>query len=85
VDASAADPVSDYRTLRAELQSYGRGLADKRFLVVANKIDLPSAAAGLAALQDALPGKLIALSAQTGRGLDLFLDKLAALVSDAKA
>ena len=39
VDATAEDPAADYRTVRAELEAYGEGLADKPEIVVLNKTD----------------------------------------------
>ncbi len=39
VDSTAEDPAGDYLKIRAELQTYGGGLADKEEIVVLNKID----------------------------------------------
>ncbi|TYO91675.1 GTPase ObgE [Oceanicella actignis] len=39
VDGTAQDPAEDYRIVRAELESYGHGLADKPSVVALNKID----------------------------------------------
>lgn len=39
VDATSADPIADYKTIEAELQAYGRGLADRPQIVAFNKID----------------------------------------------
>lgn len=76
IDASAADPVTDYETLRAELEAYGRGADEKKVLVVANKIDLPEAAAGVKRLTAKLGRGVIPLSAQTGKGVDKFITRL---------
>lgn len=37
----AGDPLMDYKMLRNELSLYSTGLADKKFIIVANKIDIP--------------------------------------------
>ncbi|MCR4282332.1 MAG: GTPase ObgE [Bauldia sp.] len=39
VDATGADPVNDYETVRAELAAYGHGLADKLEIVALSKAD----------------------------------------------
>jgi GTP-binding protein len=41
LDASAADPEGDYRTLKGELSAYEGSLMTKRRIVCLNKIDLP--------------------------------------------
>jgi GTPase len=39
VDATAEDPLGDYQTIQAELQAYGRGLAERPQILALNKID----------------------------------------------
>lgn len=39
VDATGEDPATAYRTVRAELEAYGHGLADKPEIVALSKID----------------------------------------------
>ena len=39
VDATSEDVVTDYNTVRQELQAYGRGLADRPQIVALNKMD----------------------------------------------
>jgi GTPase len=41
------EPIEDFRTLRRELKLYDSRLAERRFAVVANKMDLPEAAVNL--------------------------------------
>ncbi|XVE94630.1 hypothetical protein REPUB_Repub02eG0025400 [Reevesia pubescens] len=41
VDASAEDPLNDYRTVREELRMYNPNYLERPFVVVLNKIDLP--------------------------------------------
>ncbi|KAE8682149.1 putative GTP-binding protein OBGC2 [Hibiscus syriacus] len=43
VDASAEDPLNDYRTVREELQMYNPNYLERPYVVVLNKIDLPEA------------------------------------------
>ncbi len=39
VDLTSPDPIGDYHTILAELNSYGHGLPEKRRILVLNKID----------------------------------------------
>jgi len=81
VDASAPDPLGDYGTLRAELEAYGRGVDVKPHIVVANKMDIPAAKAGLKALKREAKSPVIPMSALTGKGLDEFVKSIRSLVS----
>lgn len=68
LDAASDDPASDCRVLVSELESYGRGLAEKPRIVVLNKMDI----AAKIVLGDTAVGKEapLAISAVTGQGLD---------------
>ena len=79
VDAAAADVSDNYRILRAELDAYGRGLADKSELLVLTKIDLlPAAeiAARRRRLEEASGKPVFSLSARAGTGMKEFLRAL---------
>ncbi len=39
LDATAADPLANYRTIQAELDAYGRGLRDRPQILALNKVD----------------------------------------------
>ncbi|NJO76126.1 MAG: GTPase ObgE [Leptolyngbyaceae cyanobacterium RM1_406_9] len=39
LDATAEDPIAAYQTIQAELQAYGRGLADRPQILALNKVD----------------------------------------------
>ncbi|GMI90667.1 hypothetical protein HRI_002736000 [Hibiscus trionum] len=43
VDASAEDPLNDYRTVKEELRMYNPNYLERPYVVVLNKIDLPEA------------------------------------------
>jgi GTP-binding protein len=67
------DPVDDWRTIQAELESYSPELAARPQLIAANKIDLPGAAERLARVvafgrRRGLP--VVPVAARTGQGLD---------------
>jgi len=62
-------PAEAYRIIRRELEKYSPALAQRRELVVATKMDLTGAEAGLADLQRQLERLVLAVSGVTGRGL----------------
>ena len=72
VDATEPDPVGGYRTVRGELAAYGAGLGEKPEIVALTKCDALDEA-GIAqmaeALQAAIGGEPLILSAATGRGV----------------
>jgi GTP-binding protein len=66
------DPVDDFRVVNDELRAYSAALAERPQVVVANKIDLPEAAARLAPVQQVCDReglRLYPISAVTGNGL----------------
>ncbi len=76
VDLSGADgrdPADDYACLLEELRQHGAGLADRPRLVAANKLDLPDAEARLPEFRRRTGTAPIAISAQTGRGIEALL------------
>ncbi|WP_340109549.1 GTPase ObgE [Pikeienuella sp. HZG-20] len=73
IDGTSADVVTDYEMIRAELDAYGAGLADKPRIVALNKIDALSAeeaAEKRAALEAAGVGTVRLLSAVSGEGVE---------------
>ena len=89
VDATAEDPVSNYRVVRDELRAYGAGLENKIELIGLNKIDALDAATTkklITKLKRVSGGAVLPLSAASGDGIEAVLDGLAAAVfSDRKA
>ncbi len=77
VDASRADAIEAYQTVRRELEAYSGDVAAKPEIVAANKVDLPGAREGYQALRAALPDRrVVATSTITNEGVD---DLLAAV------
>ncbi|GIL00486.1 MAG: GTPase Obg [Alphaproteobacteria bacterium] len=87
VSATEADVAAAYRTVRAELEAYGHGLADKREIVALTKVDTLSAAERrerLAALKQASGKPVLALSAVAGEGVEAALRALADAIGQAR-
>ena len=63
------EPIDDFQTLRRELKLYDPRLAARRFAVVANKMDLPEAAANLRRFKTKFRKiSTVAVSAVSGEG-----------------
>jgi len=73
IDAAPLDgalsPVESYHAIRTELAAYGHGLDRRDEIVVANKLDLPQAAANLETLAAQLSVPVLGISAIEGKGL----------------
>ncbi|MEQ1726057.1 MAG: GTPase ObgE [Sphingopyxis sp.] len=82
VDASLADPVGAWRTVVAELDAYGGGLADKPQIVALNKVDLvgeKSLTLIVRNMKKAGAQNVMLVSGATGSGVDDILDSIIAL------
>ena len=90
IDASTLpedDPLAPYRTIREELEHYGKGLGGRREIVVLNKLDLPEAAERIEAIQRAylLAGiDTLAISANEGDGLQRVLTRVAEVLREVR-
>lgn len=71
LDLTSADPLADYRTVRRELEAYGRGLPERPQLIALNKVDAAGSAVA-ATVQEKLsqltpdPTFIISAAARTG-------------------
>lgn len=74
------DVLEDYEVLRRELNQYQATLANRPYMVVANKIDLPEAGENLARLQEKFGEDLLPISAVTGQGIELLIERTHALL-----
>ncbi len=87
VDGTQPDPAHAYATIRAELEGYGGGLADKPEIVALNKADAmtPQARTSrLRALSRAAGRPALLLSGATGEGVQEVLRALAATIAEAR-
>src|SRR5437016_402024 len=77
------NPVEDLKNLRREIDLYNPTLSSRRWIVVANKMDLPGAKQNLKAMQERLPRiKILATSAAKGEGIDALKEALAAIMTN---
>jgi len=88
VDVTQDDVAGAYRTIRAELEAYGHGLADKAEIVALSKCDTlldEQVAEQRAALEAATGGTVHTLSAVSGDGVQEVLRTLLATVGRSRA
>lgn len=75
------DPIEDYKIIRKEIDSYNEKLANKKEIIIANKMDLDQANKNLEAFKKAYPDKeIIEISAAYQEGLDKLIKRLLELV-----
>jgi predicted GTPase len=74
------EPWDDHRILERELRLYSPILAAKPRIIVANKMDLPAAAAKLVKFQERVKDMVIPISCYSQEGIQEFRDKLWAAV-----
>lgn len=82
----SADPIGDFEAINAELELFNPILVDKPQVVVLNKMDLPEVRDLWPALQQALEergvDRPLAISAQTGEGVQALLYRIIAMLDD---
>lgn len=78
IDASGqgGDPVHDLRTLQTELALYDENLPRRPSLIIANKMDLPTAAAGARRLRAATSLPVLEVSTFTRHNVGLVANSL---------
>ncbi len=88
VDGTQPDPAGAWRTVRAELEGYGGGLAEKPELVALNKADAMTPQARTSrrkALERAVGRPVHLISGATGEGVPELLRTLARAVAERRA
>ncbi len=88
IDATAADPVANWRIVRDELAAYGAGLTEKPELVALNKIDAlgdDEKARRRDELASAVGQPVFAVSAATGAGIASLMTAVLAHVDAGQA
>jgi len=87
VSAQEENPGKAYKTVRAELEAYGHGLAEKVEIVALSQIDILDAEARkkkTASLKRAAGRAPMLMSAVTGEGVEAVLRALMAVVAEAR-
>jgi GTP-binding protein len=88
VDATAEDPVANYRTIRAELAAYANGLDEKLEVVALSKIDAldkKTADAIRQKFRKAVGIRPLLVSAVSGEGVEAALRSLADPIGETRA
>ena len=88
VDGTESEITRAYKTIRAELEAYGHGLADKPEIVALNKVDaIPKSALAKkrAALKKAAGHEVFVISGVSGEGVDEVLRALAKEIGKRRA
>ena len=86
VDGAARDPLWDHNVIRDELEAHDPALLAKPLLVVFNKLDLPEARDAWPAFEAALRAAgrpVVAISADSGKGLDALRSAVGGMLPDA--
>lgn len=72
------DPIEDYFTIREEIAKYSEKLANKKEIVIANKMDLENAKNNLEEFKKKFPDKcIVEISALNNMGFDKLLNVIA--------
>ena len=80
VDIFGEDAVAAYRSIRAELEAYGKGLAGRPEIVVANKVELGDFEPILKDLSAEVDTEIVPISGVTGQGLPALVERVLALL-----
>ncbi|MBQ9834673.1 MAG: GTPase ObgE [Bacilli bacterium] len=76
------DPINDFEIINNEIKKYSDKLANKKQVVIANKMDLPDAQDNLAKFKEKYPKiEVFEISAVTHQGLDKLLLRLADIIA----
>ncbi len=77
------DPIEAIQTLRKEIKLYSDELAERPWVIIANKMDESNAAENLAILRQRFPKiEIIPISAAMGDGIPAFKERLQTLLHE---
>ncbi len=80
------NPIDDYQVIRKELENYSSSLANKKEIIIANKMDLPDSSNNLALFKKHYPNlEVIEISAIDQKGLENMVSRLGELVEEVEA
>ena len=87
IDMSASegrDPYEDYQVIRKELVDFSAKLLDKQEIIIANKMDLPTAKENLEKFRQKIDKPVYEISAINNENLDKLIEVLSDLVENTK-
>lgn len=87
VDMSASegrDPYEDYQVIRKELENFSPKLLDKKEIIIANKMDLPTSKDNLEKFKKKINKDIYEISALNNQNLDILINALSELVKNTK-
>ncbi len=77
------DPIEAIQTLRKEVKLYSDELAERPWVIIANKMDDPNAVENLTILRQRFPKiEIIPISAAMGDGIPAFKERLQSLLNE---
>jgi GTP-binding protein len=80
------DPVSDIQSLRREVSLYDAELAERPWVIIANKMDLPGAAEMIDALRFRFARvEILQVEAASGEGIEELKERLGAIIKSHEA
>ena len=85
IDMSASegrDPYEDYQIIRQELETFSKKLITKKEIIIANKMDLPSAEENLKEFKKKVDKEIYEISAINNQNLDTIIEVLSNLVKN---
>ena len=87
IDMSASegrDPYEDYQIIRKELETFSPKLLNKQEIIIANKMDIPTAKDNLAEFKKKVNKDIYEISAINNENLDVIINVLSDLVKNTK-
>ena len=78
------DPYEDYKIIRKELENFSPKLLNKKEIIIANKMDIPSAQENLKKFIEKVKVPIYEISALNNQGLDKVIEELKELVKTTK-
>ena len=85
IDMSASegrDPYDDYMVIRKELEEFSPKLLNKKEIIIANKMDLPTSKENLAKFKQKIDKEVYEISALNNQNLDILINALSELVKN---
>ncbi len=70
------DPLEDYDVINKELEAFSKALAEKKQVLVANKMDLEAAGENLKRFRETVKRRVFEISALEGKGLEALLEEI---------